>query len=190
MFWWWKWIERGEGERGVKVGDPRIILLCQNGNTGLWIAAVLNSCDFSELSLSPSNDFIFYRFCFFQLLAANSLNSSALLHVSFPMQTFIPVYGSCLCPNILYIAFNSCCPRTTRILLSMLKDESSGQLGEQNMRLWVGWVHFQPICITVLFCFKHWGLGQLFRCVMHSLNVLSTVFQPSKWNIPSTLCLD
>lgn len=28
-------VNRGEGERGMKVGDPRIILLCQNGNTGL-----------------------------------------------------------------------------------------------------------------------------------------------------------
>ena len=75
----------------MKVGELRIILLCQRGNMGLRIATVLNSCGFSELSLSPSNDFILYEFCFSQLLDANSPNSSALLHISFAMQTFVPV---------------------------------------------------------------------------------------------------
>lgn len=75
----------------MKVGELRIILLCQRGNMGLRIATVQNSCGFSELSLSPSNDFILYEFCFSRLLDANSPNYSALLHISFTMQTFIPV---------------------------------------------------------------------------------------------------
>ena len=186
MFRWWKWIERGEGERGVKVGDPRIILLCQNGNTGLWIAAVLNSCDFSELSLSPSNDFIFYHCCFLQLLATNSPNYSALLHVSSHANLYPSLTMDPACVRTFdNIEFNSCCPRTTRILwvcwrmkvvVNWENKTWDFELVESTSSL-SAWLFF-----FFFFFFKHWGFGQVFRWVVHSLNVLSTVFQPSKWN--------